>query len=376
MRLINSLAAALLAVPVTTGATPATLPPLDPAAVAAAVRQAPGGPVLGILATVDGRDGALRVTAGRADVRTDRPVRADGRFRIASITKTFVATTVLQLVAEHRLGLDDPVQRFLPGVLPASYPPIPVRELLQHTSGLYDYGQEIMTTPAQVLRDRWRHRSPRELVDIATAHPLAFPPGTRLAYSNTGYVLLGMVIRAVTAHWWGDEVRTRLLAPLHLTGTTVPGDDPAIPGPHAHGYVVNGDRPELVDLTTYNPSWADAAGDMISSARDLHTFFAALLAGRLLPAALLDQMLTPYPNGTLGGLAGYGLGIMTLRLPPACGGQTLYGHGAGIVGFAGLAFSTRDGQRSFVVSVNTTAFDAEQSPISTLLSINQTVFCG
>lgn len=375
MRMISLLAAALLAVPTATGGTPPALPPLNPTAVTEAVRQVPGGSVLGVLATVDGRDGSLRLTAGRANARTDQPVRADGRFRIASITKTFVATVVLHLVAEHRLRLDDAVQQLLPGALPASYPPISVRELLQHTSGITDYGHEVMATPDQVLRGRWRHWSPRDLVAVATAHPLNFPPGSHLSYSNTNYVLLGLVVRAVTGRSWGEEVRTRLIQPLRLADTTVPGDDPRIPGPHAHGYITDTSG-GLVDLTEYDPSWADAAGEMISSARDLHTFFAALLGGRLLPAGLLTEMLTPYAGGTLGGIVGYGLGIMTLQLPPECGGQTLYGHAAGIVGFAGMAFSTRDGRRSLVVSVNTTAFDAEHSSVSALLAVNHTVFCG
>ncbi|HKS49095.1 MAG TPA: serine hydrolase domain-containing protein [Amycolatopsis sp.] len=388
------------------GGATAALPPLDAAAVATAVRQAPGGSVLGILATAEntaedtveatadntveatveataedtaeGRDGQVRVTAGRANATTSQPVRADGRFRIASITKTFVATVILQLAAEHRFGIDEAVQRFLPGALPASYPPITVRQLLQQTSGIADYGREIMVTPDQVLRDRWRHWDPRGLVATATAHPLAFPPGTRLDYSNTNYVLLGMLIHAVTGRPWGEEVRTRLLQPLHLTETTVPGDDPGILGPHANGYVTvtRDDRPVLVDATEYNASWADAAGEMISSARDLHAFFAALLAGRLLPADLLAQMLRPYPGGTLGGIAGYGLGIMTLRMPPECGGQVLYGHGAGIVGYAGMSFASRDGRRSLVISVNTTAFDDDSTSLPKLLAITQVTFCG
>lgn len=134
-------------------------------------------------------------------------------------------------------------------------------------------------------------------------------------------------------------------------------------------------QPELVDITEITVSSADTGGSMISSARDLSEFLAALLAEKLVPAPLLDQMLEPSDKGTLLGFAGYGLGIMTLQLPEECGGRTVYGSGAGILGYAGMAFGTRDGQRRVAVSFNTASNDALRAT-QKLVGITQLVFCG
>lgn len=333
--------------------------------------------VLGASLRMTDHGDSWTATAGSAVAGRWQPVPVDGTYRIGSITKTFVATVVLQLVDERRLALDEPIQRYLPDALPTDYPPITVRHLLQHTSGIPNYREDVMNDAESALRDRWRHWRRGELVAIATTHPRLAEPGTAMSYANTNYVLLGMLIERVTHRSWGQQVHDRLIRPLGLSHTTVPNLDPRLPGRHARGYVTvnRHDTPVLVDITDISMTAIDAAGSITSSTHDVDRFFAALLGGRLISSALLDDMLRPFP-GTLGDIAGYGLGMMTLRLPEECGGETLYGHGGGTFGFAGLAMASRDGSRRLVVAFNTTRFDEEASPLPKLLAITDAAFCG
>jgi D-alanyl-D-alanine carboxypeptidase len=357
------------------------LPPLDTAAVRQALDAAIDEDVVGALMRVDGPRGAWSATAGSAEAGQEQPVDPNGKFRVGSITKSFVATVVLQLVDEGEIGLDEPVQRYLPDALPAAYPPITVRQLLQHTSGIHNYTRYVMhEEPELILRDRYRDWTPEELVAIATDHPRDFEAGTQMGYSNTNYVLLGLIIQQVTGNGWGAEVDQRIAKPLGLTSTFAPGDDPRLPDPHAHGYVTvtKQGEPELVDITDIKMSRADAAGSMISSVCDLDVFLPALLAGELVPTPLLELMLEPFPSGNPLGVAGlgYGLGTMTLQLPKECGGQTIYGMGGGTTGYSGMAFSTRYGHRRLVFSFNTTGSDLDTGRTQKLVGITRLVFCG
>ncbi|MET9259904.1 serine hydrolase domain-containing protein [Amycolatopsis sp. NPDC004079] len=287
------------------------------------------------------RDGHSRtVTAGVSELDTRKPVSPTGRFRIGSTTKSFVATVVLQLVAERRLGLDAPVERYLPGLLPRGSE-ITVRMLLQHTSGLYNYLRTISLEDADLEKIRYQHHSPESLVAIAAARPLDFPPGSRFSYSNTNYVVLGMLIERTTGHAWGDEAAKRILRPLGMRETVIPGDRTRIPGRHAHGYQeMNG---KLVDVTELNPSVAGASGEMISTTADLDKFTHALAAGRLVPPALLAQMTTPRSA-----TEEYGLGVQTRTTP--CG-IPVFGHTGGIPGYGTIAFTSADGKRRVEASL-------------------------
>lgn len=353
------------------------LPPLDVSGVQRALDKAIDDAVIGALIRVDDRDGIWTAAAGTAEAGRRAPVDPEGVFRIGSITKTFVATVILQLVDDGAIALDDSVQRHMSGALPDDYPPITVRDLLQHTSGLPNYLPHLLFGTEQIVANRARAWTPDELVAIATAQPRDFEPGTALGYSNTNYVLLGELIRKVTGNWWGDEVDRRVARRLALTSTVAPGDDLSLPGPHAQGYVTLTSRREsgFVNITEYSMSSVDAAGSLISSARDLNAFLGALLGGELLPAPLLEEMLGATDKGVLLDVAGCGLGIMVLSMPDECGCQTVYGSGGGLPGYVSLAFGTRDGQRRVAISFNTAAND----PISQAPKLNglvQLVFCG
>ncbi|WP_141578549.1 serine hydrolase [Actinomadura sp. WMMA1423] len=301
----------------------------------------------GALARFDDRHGRRTATGGVADIRTGAPVDPRSRFRIGSLTKPFVATVVLQLAGEGRVELDAPVERYLPGVVrgAAGDGEITVRQLLQHTSGLPDVLKYM--SPLEILNDPLRHWEARDLVDIALPHRREFEPGRGWGYSNTNYLLAGMVIERVTGHPYGQEIRRRVIRPLGLHDTSVPTDAPDIPGPHPHGYV----RPEseLVDITLLNPTVGGAAGGMISSASDLDRFMAALLRGRLLRPAQMREMLTPRSTGRASG-SKYGLGLEWIPVddPSTCE-DGFWGHDGDMLGFSVRTGATMDGRQATVM---------------------------
>jgi D-alanyl-D-alanine carboxypeptidase len=278
----------------------------------------------------DGRD-SFTARSGVAEVGGHRPVPTTGHFRIGSITKTFVSTVTLQLVGEGRIGLDAPVSTYLPGLLPDG-DTITVRNLLQHTSGLYNYTDSLPLDPAGFPTIRFKHFEPRELVALATSHPLNFPPGTEFSYSNTNYIVVGLLIEKITGAPYERAVQDRILRPLHLSETSLPGDRVAVAEPHAHGYLQPADPP--VDVTRLNPSWGWSAGEMISTTADLDRFTAALLQGKLLAAAQFAELTKSLPFSN-----GYGLGIATIPLP--CGVDVI-GHDGGIHGYTSAVASTKD----------------------------------
>ncbi|ALC18510.1 serine hydrolase domain-containing protein [Streptomyces pristinaespiralis] len=302
-------------------------------------------------------DNSFVVTSGIAELGSDRPVPADGRFRISCITKPFVSVVVLQLVAEGRLDLDRTVESYLPGLLPYGEK-ITVRNLMQHTSGLYNYMDSFQKPGDRFLRDRYKHYEPEDLIAIAAAKPLEFEPGTKFAYCNTNYFIVGLLIKKITGRSYREEITERVLEPLGLKETTLPGDDPNIPGPHARGYMQIGGEP--VDVTLMNPSEAGCAGEIISTTADLDRFFTALFSGELLNEPEFTEMTTPLPPEMIENLPmgiGYGLGIMKLENDDDL---DLWGHGAGIPGYATFAATTRD--RSARVQLSFTIGDKDFGP--------------
>ncbi|MDQ4085414.1 MAG: beta-lactamase family protein [Actinomycetota bacterium] len=301
---------------------------------------------VGALAEVRDERGVWRRTSGVAERGTRRSVPVLGRFRAGSITKTFVATVALQLVGEGRLRLDDTVEAWLPGAVPDGHR-ITVRHLLGHTSGLYDY---LDTLPGprepEFLDNRWRSWTTAELVERAVSHPPTFePPGSAFAYSNTNYLLLGRIVEQVTGRTYAEVIERRVIGPLRLRGTSVPGTSPWIPLPHPHGYVptLRDGEMHLLDYTEMNPSVMGASGEMISTTKDLNRFFAALLGGRLLPGHLLDEMKTPgIERGT------YGLGLAWRET--ACGVR-VYGNDGDTLAYRSWSFSTADRRRQVTLAL-------------------------
>ncbi len=291
------------------------------------------------LATVQDRAGRSRTyTAGVGDLATGAKVPRDGQIRIGSNTKTFTAVVVLQLVGEGKVDLDADVDTYLPGLVRGDGIDgrhITVRQLLQHTSGLPEYGTHIRD-------DEMVHRyfEARDLVDIALRHKAEFAPGKKWSYSNTNYVLAGLIAQKVTGRPLAEEIDRRIVRPLGLRHTYFPAPgDKTIREPHPRGYHRLTTEEPLRDFTEIDPSAGGAAGQMISTNSDVNRFFTALLDGELLPAAQLAQMRTTVPVGNTG--AGYGLGLMSR--PLTCGG-VYWGHGGDIAGYETRGGATDDGR--------------------------------
>jgi D-alanyl-D-alanine carboxypeptidase len=302
-----------------------------------------------------------RVARGYADLATRRPMRAGDRFRIGSVTKTFTATVVLQLAGEGRLGLDDTVERWLPGLVPGGER-ITVRELLNHTSGLFNYTEDERVLEG-MLSDRLRAWSPRELVAIAAAHPPAFAPGTRWAYSNTGYIVLGLIAEAADGRPLATQLQTRIFTPLTLRHTSF-DSEPQIAGRYTHGYF---GFPRPHDVSVLNPTGAWAAGAIVSTAADVGRFYRALLRGRLVRPEEMRAMTTVVP--IIPG-AGFGLGIARTRT--ACG--TAWIHNGDIPGYLTSAQTSADGRRQAVVMVNTDTLTPRAQ--RALDRVTTTAYCG
>ncbi|HZM74220.1 MAG TPA: serine hydrolase domain-containing protein [Candidatus Limnocylindrales bacterium] len=307
---------------------------------------------VGVVAEVDTGQSRMVVRGGVADTATAERVPFGAHFRIGSNTKTFVAVVALRLVAEGRLSLDDSVRRWLPDLLTGSdydADAIRVHDLLQHTSGLFDYTNDerfgaIMNEDGGLLS----RFAPSDLVKFTIDHPPLFWPGSKWGYSNTNYVIVGMIIEQVTGRSWGDEVTERIIRPLRLRETVVP-QGPQLPEPHAVGYYWDGETGQFLDVTMMDPSWAAASGSMISTVHDLGVFWRAVGRGRLLPPEQVKQMRTTVPmNDPERPTAAYGLGIGSVEL--SCGGL-YWSHHGGLPGYSTRNAVSDDGRASVVISV-------------------------
>lgn len=320
----------------------------------------------GVLVQVRDRGKTRTIVLGVAQDAPRRLVRAGDRFRIGSVTKTFVATVVLQLVAEGRIELGDTVDEWLPGLVPDGEE-ITVRQLLAHRSGLFDYVEDesVFAPYEQDPRHAW---SPRALVELAVAHPSPLRPGERYAYSSTNYLLLELIVERASGTSLEHQLETRIVEPLGLEGTSFePG---VVPGAHIHGHrppshqgIVTG-PPR--DTSGEAASWAWGAAAIVSTTDDLRRFFRALLRGRLLAAAQLRDMETLVPAGSLR----YGLGLAVFPTP--CGDA--WGHTGNAQGTITVAWNTRDASRQVIVVVNTYPLTGELEDAVRRLQLS--AFCG
>ncbi|WP_406284120.1 serine hydrolase domain-containing protein [Embleya sp. NBC_00896] len=354
------------ACPPNTPVTPIpVLPPPNPEALKAAIGDLTHPQAVSAQLRVAGPAGRWYGTSGSADLRTGRPVRPDDRFRAGSITKLFVAPVVLQLAAERRVDLDAPIQRYLPGLLPADYAPISLTNLLDHTSGLPDMVAPEAPdedSPESIVAHRYDDWTPRRLVETQSGGPLKFAPGTKQEYRGVNYVLLALLIERITGRPYGDEIGRRLLDPLDLRDTSFPGHDSRIRGPQVRGYLRMSDG-RLRDITVFNPSSSYGEGELISTTRDLDRYLEALFAGKLLPPAFQEKLFT-LPSDDVKMLDGcparYSQGLQTATV----NGVTFWGKTGEQYGYKSAAFSTRDGQRRFVLSTTATSRKETERPMT------------
>ena len=324
------------------------LPPLNTQALAQAIAGLPSSQQAAAVVTVTGRSGSWSGTSGLADLATGAPATAADEVRIGSISKTFIATVVLQLVAQHRISLDQPVQQYLPGLLRQDDPPITIAELLDHTSGLGPADGTVNTgDPQWFLANRLGTYTTSQLLGPVLQQPLIFPPGTQQQYNGVNYIVLAMLIQKDTGHGYAQEIERRILRPLGLDHTYIPATSPAMPSPYLHGYYQQGTGGPLTDISGQNPTLFGAQGAMISTTGDLDRFITALFHGRLLPPAELDDMFT-IPAAASGTTIRYGMGLMAYTLP---NGVTVWGHNGETPGYASGVFATRDLARTLVYAI-------------------------
>jgi D-alanyl-D-alanine carboxypeptidase len=292
-----------------------------------------GGVVVAI-----GRDGdpARICAAGRADT-SGTPLEPDDAFRIGSITKTFTAVMILQLVDEGRLGLDDPVSEYLPDA--PQIDGVTVRQLLNHSSGIPDV-VELPSFLPTIFADPGRTWTPEEALGLVAGLERDFAPGSDIAYSNSNFFIAGMILAKVTGLGLAENLRTRVTDPLGLAATALRPDGPE---------PVTGFSPDLApDRNTEGLSyhsldtWAGAAGGIVSTAEDLTVFFRALSAGVLLSATSMDEM-THFQ-----GRAGAGLGLWRMKLPTGPG----YGHGGHTPGYDSLAVVRPESGDVYILLLN------------------------
>jgi D-alanyl-D-alanine carboxypeptidase len=316
------------------------------------------GNVPGFTVEIYDENGTWFHAAGLADVEARRQHLPKNEFRIGSTTKTFTATVVLQLVGENVLSLEDTVEKWLPGLLQGNNydgNSITIKQLLQQTSGIFNYvlDPEAMAQflGPTFLEHRYDVYKPEDLIKLALAHPPDFAPGTDWAYSNTNYILLGMIVERATGKPFAEEIETRIVQPLGLTGTYLP-HAPTLRGSHGKFYskLYSPDSDaQIHDVTELSPSVGWTAGGMVSTVGDLNHFFAALVSGQLLQPkeqqAMFSGVMTKnwIPNTT------YGLGISSVKL--SCD-VTLWGHGGAINGSWSYSYGTRDGKRMVTQHVN------------------------
>lgn len=308
----------------------------------------------GAMVGIWGPDGNYVKVAGVSDTATKAPMETDFYHRIGSVTKTFTVTALLQLVDEGKIGLDDPISKYVDGVMEGDA--ISLRQLAGMRSGLVDY-----TTSEQFvmeyLSDPRRAFTPEELVGYVKDLPLQLRPGTTVDYSNTNTILLGMVIEKVSGSKLSEVIDTKITTPLGMEHTSFPTTN-AFPTPHAQGYTNQTLDESVTAATDWNPSWGGAAGAMISSLDDMRIWAPALAKGDLLTDDTQKQRLQTVSLSEGDDSSGYGLGLFN------SGGWI--GHNGSLPGYKTVSVYLPEKDTTLVVFINTD-IDGETDLTSALM---------
>jgi D-alanyl-D-alanine carboxypeptidase len=321
----------------------------------AAVNQAmTAASVPGAIVGIWGPDGTYTRAFGVADKATRAPMKTDFYSRIGSVTKTFTVTAILQLADQGKLGLDDPIAEFVPGVPLGDK--ITLRQLARMQSGLFNYSASPEFQKA-MFADPRRPFTPRELLDYALAEPNQFPPGAGFEYCNTNTILLGLVVQKVSGEPLHSYIQDKILTPLGMGHTSFPTTN-AFPDPHAQGYTVQTADGKEATATDWDPSWGWAAGAMISTLDDMRVWAGALATGRLLTPQMQAQRLQTVGQPGMPPQDGYGLGIFNL------GGWI--GHNGSLPGYQTVVVYLPEKQTSLVILTNTDIEYQGSEPSTTL----------
>ena len=288
-----------------------------------------------------GPDGSYVRAFGVADKATRAPMKTAFYSRIGSVTKTFTVTGVLQLADQGKFGLDDPIAKFVDGVPRGDK--ITLRQLARMQSGLFNFTESTAFQQA-MFADPRQPFTPHELLNYAFAQPNRFPPGEGFEYCNTNTVLLGLVVEKVSGQPLHSYINDHIVAPLGMSHTSFPTTN-AFPEPHSEGYTVQTADGKEAAATDWNPSWGWAAGAMISTLDDMHTWAPALATGKLLSPQMQAQRLQTVGSPGMPPQDGYGLGIFNL------GGWI--GHNGSLPGYQTVAVYLPQKQTTLVILINT-----------------------
>ncbi|MFJ3902352.1 serine hydrolase domain-containing protein [Streptomyces sp. NPDC090025] len=313
-------------------------------------RKKAGIPGLVVGLWMPGKGCYVRAT-GVADKRTGAPMPVDTFVRIGSETKTFTVTALLELVDEGKVGLDDPIDDYIRGV--PNGDKITLRHLAEMRSGLFPY-----TSDPDFIHDLLsapnRPYNPWEVLSYGYRHANTFAPGTKFEYCNSNLVLLGLVVEKVTGQPLARVIHERVVRPAGLERTFLP-KGAEFPEPHAHGYTDQTLSGAEADATDWNPSWAWAAGGMISNLQDLRRWAPVLATGTLLSPETQKQRLKTLPTGFPG--TSYGLGIFDAN--------GWLGHNGSLPGYETVTVYLPEEKATLVLILNTDSTTAQgQEPSS------------
>ena len=310
----------------------------------------------GALAAKTDKDGnAVGATAGKGNLATGEAPPLDGEVRIASNTKTFVAVLIMKMVEEGKVKLDEPIETYLPGIVKGQGvdgKKITVRQLLQHTSGLPEFGDGQL----DYFAIRNDYVSPRDVLDGVLSRPAQFAPGAKFQYNNANYVVLGLLAERVAKRPIAEQIETKIVKPLGLKHTYMPGPgEKTIRGKHPHGYHTRDGKPgKLEDITEADPSWEGAAGSMVSTPSELNKFMQSVIDGSLLSQASIAEMKKSVPAPEMGGE--YGLGLIAHK--SSCG--VVWGHSGNNPGYHSLSAVGPDGTAATIVVTAEPAVNAKE----------------
>ncbi|MET8804333.1 serine hydrolase domain-containing protein [Streptomyces sp. NPDC004546] len=297
---------------------------------------------------------------GVADKSTGQRMTPDLYVRIGSETKTFTVSALLQLVDRKKVGLDDPIGKYIGGVPNGN--DITLRQLAGMRSGLYNYSEDPDFDKALTSHPQ-RPFTPQQLLAYSFKHPVLFPPGQKFSYSNTNLILLGLVVEKESGQHLGDYIKQHVLDPAGMKHTLFPTGN-EFPAPHAQGYTVQTADGKEADAADWNPSWGWAAGAMISNLRDLHTWAPTVATGRfpdgtrMIGAATQKQRLITPETGSIKG-AGYGLGIFDV--------QGWIGHNGSLPGYETVTIYLPSTRTTLVALLNTDTDYRSQEPSTVLV---------
>ena len=309
-----------------------------------------------LAAKTDKNGNAVGATAGKGNLATGEAPPLDGEVRIASNTKTFVAVLIMKMVEEGKVKLDEPIETYLPGIVKGQGvdgKKITVRQLLQHTSGLPDFGDGQL----DYFAIRNDYVSPRDVLDGVLSRPAQFAPGAKFQYNNANYIVLGLLAERVAKRPIAEQIETKIVKPLGLKHTYMPAPgEKTIRGKHPHGYHTRDGKPgKLEDITEADPSWEWAAGSMISTPSELNKFMQSVFDGSLLSQASISEMKKSVPAPEMGGE--YGLGLIGYK--SSCG--VVWGHSGNNPGFHSLSAVGSDGTASTIVTTAEPAVNAKEA---------------